>query len=48
MLYNVIVSAYNRYKFTKNIYSDYIVLLYKKNKYYTYGIDKKNIRVYKV
>ena len=41
MLYNVVVSAYNRYKFTKNIYSYYIVLLYKKNKYYTYGIDKK-------
>lgn len=35
------MSAYNRYKFTKNVYSDYIVLLYKKNKYYTYGIDKK-------
>ena len=41
MLYNAFVSAYNRYKFTKDIYDNYIVLLYRKNKYYTYGIDKQ-------
>ena len=41
MLYNIVVSAYNRYKFTKNVYHNHIVLLYKKNRYYTYGIDKK-------
>ena len=34
------MSAYNRYRFTKEVYPDYIVLLYKKGKYYTYGIDR--------
>ena len=38
------MSAYNRYSFTKKIYSDYIVLLIKKNKYYTYGEDKKVLK----
>ena len=35
------MSAYNRYSFTKGVYPDYVVLLYKKNKYYTYGKDRK-------
>ena len=35
------MSRINRYKFTKNIYQDYIVLLNKKNKYITFDIDLK-------
>ena len=37
------MSRINRYKFTKNIYPDYIVLLNKKNKYITFDIDLKLI-----
>lgn len=37
------MSRINRYKFTKNIYPDYIVLLTRKNKYITYDIDLKLI-----
>ena len=33
--------AYNRYSFTKEVYPDYVVLLVKKNKYYSYSIDRK-------
>ena len=47
MLYNVIVSAYNRYKFTKNIYSDYIVY-YIKRISIIHMVQIKKIRVYKV
>lgn len=35
------MSAYNRYSFTKEVYPDYVVLLVKKNKYYSYSIDRK-------
>jgi len=35
------MSAYNRYSFTKEVYPDYIVLLIKKDKYYSYGKDRK-------
>ena len=35
------MSAYNRYSFTKKVYLDYVVLLVKKNKYYSYSIDRK-------
>ena len=35
------MSAYNRYRFTKDVYPDYIVLLIKKDKYYSYGNDRK-------
>ena len=35
------MSAYNRYCFTKEVYPDYVVLLIKKNKYYSYSKDKK-------
>lgn len=31
----------NRYKFTKNIYKDYIVLIIKNKKYYYFDKDKK-------
>lgn len=31
----------NRYKFTKNIYKDYIVLIIKNKKYYSFDKDKK-------
>ena len=37
------MSRINRYKFTKNIYTDYIVLLTRKNKYITFDIDLKLI-----
>ena len=40
---NNIVSRINRYKFTKNIYPDYIVLLTRKNKFITFDIDLKLI-----
>ena len=35
------MSAYNRYSFTKEVYPDYVVLLLKKDKYYSYGKDRK-------
>ena len=35
------MSACNRYSFTKEVYPDYVVLLVKKNKYYSYSIDRK-------
>ena len=35
------MSRINRYKFTKNIYPNYIVLLTRKNKYITFDIDLK-------
>ena len=35
------MSRINRYKFTKNIYPDYIVLLTRKNKFITFDIDLK-------
>ena len=41
------MSAYNRYSFTKNVYPDYIVLLYKKGKYYTYSKDRDILKYIK-
>ena len=35
------MSAYNRYSFTKEVYPDYVVLLLRKDKYYSYGKDRK-------
>ena len=35
------MSMINRYKFTKNIYKDYIVLIIKNKKYYSFDKDKK-------
>ena len=35
------MSAYNRYSFTNEVYPDYVVLLMKKNRYYSYSIDRK-------
>ena len=35
------MSAYNRYSFTKDVYSNYIILLKRKNRYYSYSIDRK-------
>ena len=35
------MSIRNRYEFTKNIYKDYIVLIYKKKKYYSFDSDKR-------
>ena len=35
------MSMINRYKFTKNIYRDYIVLIIKNKKYYSFNKDKK-------
>lgn len=37
------MSMYNRYSFTKKVYPNYIILILKNNKYYSYGIDKKII-----
>ena len=34
------VSMKSRYNFTKNIYKDYVVLIYRKKKYYSYDKDK--------
>lgn len=35
------MSMYNRYSFTKKIYKDYLILIKRKNKYYTFNKDKK-------
>ncbi len=34
-----IMSRISRYKFLKKIFNNYIVLIYKDKRYYTYGID---------
>lgn len=31
----------NRYNFTKNVYKDYLIIIRRKNKYYTFSKDKK-------
>ena len=38
------MSAYNRYSFTKEVYPNYVVLLLKNGKYYSYGKDKMIIK----
>lgn len=35
------MSMKSRYDFTKNIYKDYVVLIYKKKKYYSYDKDRR-------
>ena len=35
------MSMINRYKFTKGVYSDYIILILKDGKYYSFGDDKR-------
>ena len=35
------MSAYNRYYFTKDVYPRYLVILLKKEKPYSFGIDRK-------
>ena len=35
------MSMINRYKFTKEVYSDYIILILKNGKYYSFDYDKK-------
>ena len=35
------MSAYNRYYFTKDVYPKHIVILLKKGKPYSFGIDRK-------
>lgn len=35
------MSMRSRYEFTKNLYKDYIVLIYKKKKYYSFDSDKR-------
>ena len=35
------MSAYNRYYFTKDVYPGYLVILLKKGKPYSFGIDRK-------
>lgn len=46
------MSIYNRYDFIKKLYKNYIIFIKKKDKYYTYKIDKQiinnlNINYYK-
>lgn len=38
------MSAYNRHSFTKEVYPDYVVLLYKNDRYYSYGRDRSILR----
>ena len=35
------MSMRSRYEFTKNLYKDYIVLIYKEKKYYSFDSDKR-------
>ena len=37
----------NRYKFTKNIYSDYLVIIYRLGNYYSFYSDKEIIKYIK-
>ena len=34
------MSMINRYNFTKNVYKDYLIIIRRKNKYYTFSKDK--------
>ena len=38
------MSAYNRYYFTKKVYPWYLVILLKKGKPYSFGIDRKILK----
>lgn len=35
------MSAYNRYYFTKEVHPNYLILLLKNDKYYSYGKDRR-------
>lgn len=37
----------NRYKFTKNIYSDYLVIIYRLGNYYSFGYDNDILKYIK-
>lgn len=37
----------NRYKFTKNIYSDYLVIIYSLDNYYSFSYDKDILKYIK-
>lgn len=41
------MSMINRYTFTKNIYSDYLVIIYKLGNYYSFSYDKKILKYIK-
>ena len=41
------MSMINRYKFTKNIYSDYLVIIYRLGNYYSFYSDKEIIKYIK-
>ena len=42
------MSVYNRYEFIKNLYSNYIIFIKKKDKYYTYYLDNFVLQLLKV
>ncbi len=41
------MSMINRYKFTKNIYSDYLVIIYRLGNYYSFGYDNDILKYIK-
>lgn len=41
------MSMINRYTFTKNIYSDYLVIIYKLGNYYSFSYDKDILKYIK-
>ena len=41
------MSMINRYKFTKNIYSDYLVIIYRLGNYYSFSYDKNILKYIK-
>ncbi len=41
------MSMINRYKFTKNIYSDYLVIIYRLGNYYSFSYDKDILKYIK-
>lgn len=41
------MSMINRYKFIKNIYSDYLVIIYKLGNYYSFSYDKDILKYIK-
>ena len=41
------MSIINRYNFTKNIYSDYLVIIYRLGNYYSFGYDRDILKYIK-
>lgn len=41
------MSMINRYKFTKNIYSDYLVIIYRLGNYYSFSYDNDILKYIK-